>query len=286
MSAPDLTSLRDFAVLTQCIEFVIRNLIRILVGKISLTKLQEVIQATFVEEAENFLRKEQPDGEISLTTLAVVTGLDTRKLSEIRNAKTYARPMHTYRKFLNGITPESCVIELWMSNPRFTEPRSGEPRVLDVWGREGSFEILVKEAVRSRGVTVTSVIERLQRNGQVKRHGDERIELTCTNLAPKHLRQRIGEIKLGLDAAGHLLGTVCRNLQAHESSDSRLFQRVSWTHRLNPDKRDSLENAAREFLTEADQQARTLLETYEESVADSGQITAGIGLYYFETEVF
>lgn len=286
MAVAATTSLGESAVLTQSIEFVVRNLVKILIGKISLVRLLELIQSVFVEEAENALLKERPERDVRLTSLAVMTGLDTRKLTQIRKARTYRRPLHTARKFLGGITPESCVIDLWIANPRFTDWRTREPRVLDIWGGEGSFEILVKEAVRSRGVTITSVIERMERNRQVKVHEGEQIELLTTQLVPRHLRAQIGDIKLGLDAAGHLLGTIHRNLEAPESGESKFFQRGSWTHRLNPQQRERLEAAARALLSDADQQARALLASFEEDNADARQITAGIGLYYFETRTF
>ena len=285
MATADKLALKDIAVLTQSMEFVVRKLIKILVGKISLVRLQEMIESIFVEEVEIHLR-ERPDSDVPLTALAVVTGLDTRKLTQIRSAKTYGRPKHTTRRFLDEITPESCVIDLWTSNPRFTEPGTSEPRILDIWGREGSFEILVKEAVRSRGITVTSVIERMVHNEQVTVHDGKLIELTATEFAPKHLRQQIGEIKLGLDAAGHLLGTVDRNLRADQSGARKFFQRGSWTHRLQPHKREDLEVAARVLLTKADNEARTLLESFEGDIAKDGQLTAGVGFYYFEAEEF
>lgn len=286
MIVSDQPPLKNIAVLTQSIEFVVRNLVKILIGKISLSRLQELIQSIYVEEAENLLQKERPDRNIPLTNLAVMTGLDTRKLTQILESTSYRRPLHTTRQFLDGITPESCVIDLWTSNPRFTEIGTNEPRVIDIWGKECSFEVLVKEAVRSRGITVTSVIERMKRNKQIIVHKGDQIELTTTELAPKHLRQKIGDIKLGLDATGHLLGTVHRNLQIPESGNAKFFQRGSWTHRLNPQQREELEAKAQEFLSQADDQARTLLEPFEEGTAEVRQLTAGIGLYYFESETF
>ena len=185
------SSIKDVSVLTQSIEFVVRNLVKIVIGKISLVRLQELIQSIFVEEAENQLLKECPDRNISLTSLAVLTGLETRKLTQIRNARSYRLPLHTSRQFLDGITPEACVVDLWTSNPRFTTPGSGEPRILDIWGRECSFEILVKEAVRSRGITVKSVIERMKNNKQVVVHDGDLIELITGDLAPSNLRLKI-----------------------------------------------------------------------------------------------
>ena len=50
----------DVAILTLAVENVFRKLIRLLIGKISLKKLQEMVQVIFVEEAEANLRQERP----------------------------------------------------------------------------------------------------------------------------------------------------------------------------------------------------------------------------------
>ena len=60
MATANEPELRDVAILTRAVENVFRKLIRILVGKISLKKLQEMIQVIFVEEAEAMLKLEKP----------------------------------------------------------------------------------------------------------------------------------------------------------------------------------------------------------------------------------
>jgi hypothetical protein len=284
MSAPDQKPLQEAAILTKSIEFVVRNFARILVGKISLVRLQQLVQTIFVEEAENYLQKERPGKEVSLTSLAVLTGSDTRKLTQVRNSETYRKPLHEAPRFLDEVTPEAGVIELWTSNPRFSDLDTGVPNAIPLWGEEGSFEILVREAVRTRGVTVQSIAERLQRNNLVEVCDDGMLELKLKKFAPLELRQKIGEIKLGLDAVGHLLGTVQANLQANEGD--KLFQRGSWTHRLNPERRRELETRVAEYLGRSDNEIREILESFEENGADEQQIVAGVGLFYFETESF
>ena len=49
MPKKDTSQLQDAAILTQAIENVFRKLIRILVGRISLLKLQEMINFIYVE---------------------------------------------------------------------------------------------------------------------------------------------------------------------------------------------------------------------------------------------
>ena len=285
MAQPAQNSLQETAILTRSIEFVVRNFVKILIGKISLVRLQQLVQSVYVEEAENYLKRERPDRAASLTSLAVLTGADTRKLTQVRNSDTYRRPHHEAPEFLGDVTPESSVIELWTSNPRFTEPKTGAPRVIDLWGEEASFETLVREAIRTRGVTVQSIAKRMQRNNLVELHEDGTVELKLTTFAPLELRQKIGEIKLGLDAAGHLLGTVNENLSTDDPAE-RLFQRGSWTHRLSAENSRALAKEMSTQLGRCDDKARKILEKYEESGSADNRLTAGVGLFYFETDEF
>jgi len=275
---------REAATLTRSIEFVMRNFVRIMIGKISLVSLIELGQKTFIEEAEKYLQRENPEKKVSLTGLSVLTGLDTRKLTQIRSRDDYNKPLHEAPGFLDELTTENCVIELWTSNPRFSDPDSGEPLTLELWGEGSSFETLVRESIRTRGVTVQSVAARMQRNGLVEILDDSRIRLLTSRFAPLEVRQKLGEIKLGLDAAAHLLGTVDSNLA--DDGEHKLFQRGSWTHRLSPGNRDKLAHEMANLLAQVDEDVRSLIERYEEREAADDQVTAGAGLYFFETRGF
>lgn len=275
---------REAATLTRSIEFVMRSFVRIMIGKISLVSLIEMGRKIFVEEAEKYLERENPGKKVSLTGLSVLTGLDTRMLTQVRERKDYKRPLHEDSEFLDELTTESCVIELWTSNPRFSDLETGKPRTLDLWGEESSFETLVREAVRTRGVTVQSVANRMERDGLAEILDDKRIRLLETRFAPLDVRQNLGEIKLGLDAAGHLLGTVQTNLSG--VSEYKLFQRGSWTHRLSEQNRERMSFEISGLLTQVDRDVRGWLERYEEPEHGEVQVTAGVGLYYFEAEDF
>ena len=75
--------LRDVAILTRAVENAFRKMIRLLIGKMSLKKLQEMIQIIFVEEAEAKLRREAPGKNVALGDIALQTGVDTRTIKKI-----------------------------------------------------------------------------------------------------------------------------------------------------------------------------------------------------------
>ena len=94
------------ATLTRAIENLCRKLIRFLIGRMSLVSLQEIIRYVFVEEIENKLRAENPNRNIQLTQLALLSGLDTRTLTKIRNSKKYGKPFYEEANFLREFAPE------------------------------------------------------------------------------------------------------------------------------------------------------------------------------------
>jgi len=119
------SNLADVAILTRAVENVFRKLIRMLVGKISLKKLQEMVQVIFVEEAEAKLQKERPGKNVPLSTLAVVSGFDTRTLTRIKGTDNYLRPFHQAQRFLSEITPECSVLDVWESSPKYRDEETG-----------------------------------------------------------------------------------------------------------------------------------------------------------------
>src|SRR5210317_1546486 len=132
MATPSDSDFGDVAVLTRAVENVFRKLIRMLVGKMSLKKLQEMIQVIFVEEAEAKLKREAPGKNVPLSTLAVVTGFDTRTLTKIKARDSYLRPFYEEIRFLSAITPECSVLDVWESSSKYRDSRTGKPKTLAI----------------------------------------------------------------------------------------------------------------------------------------------------------
>ena len=119
MARSGKSALRDIAILTRAVENVFRKLIRMLLGKMSLKKLQEMIQIIFVEEAEAKLRKEAPGKNVALGDIALQTGVDTRTIKKIRTHIAISNPIHQDDEFLDGFMPLFKVFDLWMNDARF-----------------------------------------------------------------------------------------------------------------------------------------------------------------------
>jgi hypothetical protein len=280
---PKDAQLQEVAILTRAVENVFRKLIRFLVGRISLVKLQEMISYIYVQEAESKLKIETPTRRASLTRLAVLTGIDTRTLIKITNSSEYLLPVHEGERFLKELTPESCIIELWTSDSRFLNRDSGKPNDLTISGAIDSFENLVQEVITPRGVTMASLLDRLEQNEIIKIDRDKnKVSLQEFKDAPYKHGEAVRALELGLASCVILLDTVFYNYRAIQNGQETRYQRGCWTNRLSPKKRLQFEKRLKVLLEEADDMLRNEMLVYEEKQNSQDQITAGIGMFYFE----
>lgn len=285
MASSSTPPLRDVAILTRAIENVFRKLIRMLIGRMSLKKLQEMIQVIFIEEAEQMLRRETPGKNVALTTLAVITGFDTRTITKIKRNDSYLKSFHQEERFLSQITPECSVLDVWESSPTYRDLEFGKPKVLDIRGAIGSFESLIGESVATRGVTVNSFLQRLEASHSVvvdRRLNKVRmIDKRYTPFESKDINENA---KIGMAVVGNLVDTIAHNLNASEQSGEPFYQQGCWTNRLKKKDSKKLREMVRVFLLESDERARKIIAPFEQNEADTDQVTAGISMFYFEEE--
>jgi hypothetical protein len=275
--------LQDAAILTRAVENLFRKLIRFLLGRISLVKLQEMIRYIFIEEAENKLKKESPRKNISLTKLALLSGIDTRTLTKVRNSEGYRQPLYRESKFLREFTPGAAILDYWSSKRPFVDHQSGEPKILKISGEDNSFEALFSGCIRGRGVTARSLLQRLAESGAVKiDHEQGTVKLLKRTYLPSSSSDQQGSIQMGFSAIGNMLDTVIHNVESLDTGAERLYQQGAWTYRLSPCNQQQIRNSLRQLLAETDKKARKIFSKYEDKNAASEQITSGISLFYFE----
>jgi len=282
-SPPGNPPLNDVAILTGAVESVFRKLIRLLLGRMSLKKLQEMIQVIFVEEAEKMLRQEAPGKNVALTTLAVITGFDTRTITRIKSNESYLKPFHKEERFLSQITPECSVLDVWESSPGYMD--SGKPMELEIKGTSPSFESLIADAVSTRGVTVNSFLQRLKASHSIVVNKDlNRVRMIDKRYTPSAVADKSENAKIGMAVVGNLVDTITHNLNASAESGEPFYQQGCWTNRLNKEDSGKLRELVRVFLLESDERARKIIEPYEQSETGADQVTAGISMFYFEEE--
>ena len=285
MATPSEAALPDVAILTHAVEIVFRKLIRMLIGKISLKKLQEMIQVIFVEEAEANLKRETPGKNVALSTLAVVTGFDTRTLTKIKSKDSYLKPFHEEKRFLSEITPECSVLDVWESSSKYRDPKSGKPKELAIRGSGISFESLIGDSSSTRGVTVTSFLQRLKASQSiVVDKANNRVRMIDKRYTPFASQYHTENAKIGMAAVGNLVDTISHNLNAPAQSRESFYQKGCWTNRLDKDDGEKLREIIRKFLLKTDEKARKIIKPFEQDVVSKNQVTAGISMFYFEED--
>lgn len=285
MNDPQESALREAVVFTRAVENVFRKLIRLLLGKMTLVKLQEMIRIVFVEEAEAWLQKETPGKNVPLTKLALVTGLDTRHVTRVKK-KIQARENRQAgsRSFIRDITPEASVLDYWSSNSVYQNKSKGTPLEIDKSGPEPSFEALVKSAVSIRGITPASILKRLVRQELIEPvQNGQKLKLKSRQFIPLHKERSAELIELAFSSVGNLIETFMHNSGLDDKDDEeRFFQRSNWNNRVSFKNIAKMRAEIRAFLVLTEKQVVNILEKYEEDEYSPTQTTAGVGIYYFE----
>jgi len=278
--------MEDVAILTLAVESVFRKLIRLLVGKISLKKLQEMIQVIFIEEAEAILQKEKPGKNVALSAMAVLSGIDTRTLTKIKSQKSYLKPFHEEKRFLREITPECSVLDVWESSDTYKDPKTGKPKTLAISGSKPSFESLVSDSNSTRGVTANSFLQRLETsNSVVVDKANSTVRMIDKRYTPFGSDAQTENVRIGMAAVGNLVETVTHNMEAPSENEESFYQRGCWTNRLDKDDSKELRKLIKGFLTKTDEKARKIIKPFEQNEAGPNQVTAGVSLFYFEEEL-
>ena len=284
MTPSNSPPLRDVALLTRAVENVFRKLIRILIGRMSLKKLQKMIQIIFVEEAEAKLKLEEPGKNVSLTKLGSITDLDTRTLTKIRGSYDSSKPMHLDATFLKGFTPGFKVLDLWINDANYTSGKDKKPMALSFSGNKQSFEKLVEEAISTRGVTAKSMLQRLLENKFVQINpATQKIELIRNDYIFLS-SDELDMIDIGFSAIASMATTVEHNIENAADKRSRFYQRGCWTYRLSRANQKDFQKAMLDFLHEVDKKAKDAILPFEEKTELPDQFTAGISMFYFEED--
>lgn len=274
---------QESAVLTSGIENICRKLVKFLIGRISLVKLQEIIKYLYVEEIELKLQKENPNKNIPLTQFALLSGLDTRTLTKVRNDERYRHPLHQESNFLEEITPGTSILDTWCSKAPYVDESTGLPKPIPVTGEKPSFETLFNESAKSRGVTYKSLLKRLVDSGAVSLDKKSHLLNFMSNTyLPADSGDNLGAIEMGFSALGNMIDTITHNIESLDTGTERHYQRGAWTYRLNPAHQLECKTELRKLLETTDKSARRIIGKYEDKFTNSDQITAGVSLFYFE----
>jgi len=280
MPPPKKEHLQDTAILTRAVENVFRKLIRFLVGRISLVKLQEMIRFIYVEEAEKNIQAEKPGKNVPLTRLALVTGLDTRTLLHVKRRLALEGKIYK-QQFLKDLTPESAIVEAWSDQINKAGQGGAGSSVLTYGNEDSEFESLVRSTISTRGITTHSIVQRLVATKSIEQDKSKKLlKLIVDQFSPYLSNDEPTIVNAAFSAISNLISTIEYNINV--PNDQKIFQRQSWTFRLKPSDQLQFRETMRKFLHEANKRARQKIRPWERDEYGADLLTAGIGLYYFE----
>lgn len=278
-------ALHEVSILIRAFEQVFRKLIRLLIGKISLNKIQEMIQVIFVEEAEAKLKQQKPGQNVALADLALLADVDTRTIKKVRSYIALSTPLYQDATFLSELIPEVCVLDFWESNPKYTDLKTGGPRTLNIKGPGVSFESLIRDSTTKNGVIADTYLQHLVESKSIKiLEGGDEVQLIESQYTAFESTDQSTNLKVGLAVVSNLLDTISHNLLAPARGSGAFYQRGCWTTRLSKQDRWQLREMTNRFLAKSDAKARKLIGQYERELTSNEQITAGISMFYFEEE--
>jgi hypothetical protein len=166
---------------------------------------------------------------------------------------------------------------MWAGDPFFQDPETGAPATLPISGRGRTFQGLVLKAI-GRNITVKTVVDRLLTGGSVRvmRADIDTVELISELYLPL-TDDRVRHTEVGLLEASRILSAVIHNMSSEP--ETRVPQQGRWTYRLNPEKYKEFRKEVRQLLAKQIKEGESLLEEFEESTKQPGQMTVGIGWY-------
>lgn len=258
--------------LASAIERVIRPFIRMIVGRVSCGFLVQQIKRIYIEEARNWIGRNDPHGRVTKSKLAMLTGLDTRTISAIESEETNVGCVS-----ISDLCPEAGVLDKWCYSRTFTD-ESGKPKVLPIFGKSVAFQVLVSSVV-GRNVTCQTVLERLLDSGNIEIVDDDFVRLLNPFYQPINSSDE-ALVDAGSWSIGRLTETVSQNLNRSEKSE-RLLQQDRLSRRIPPESEGVLKAEIRELLDRQILEIEDVLVKYESPEKAEGQKTFGVGWFSF-----
>jgi len=255
--------------ITEVIPYLLRTIVRLLVGTISYPVLIEILKAIYVEEGEKKLIR--TGSKPTKSALALITGMDTRVVSSVlaNNCDTTINPQQ--------ISPEYTLIDTWCSDPFFMDHSAEGPAILPVEGRGKTFQSLVLKVI-GRNITVKTVMDRLLKSNTIEiLNGDtQEVKLLSKTYTP--VTSDIAKLTdITFLEASRVMGAGIHNMNA--VPEERVPQQGRWTYRLAPERYREFRREARLLIRNQIKEGEDLLERFEEEKKQPGQLTVGIGWY-------
>ncbi len=255
--------------ITDAVRLILRRVVRLLVGTVSYPALQEILKKIYVEEAEKKLLRS--DSRPTKSALALMTGLDTRVVTSVLQSDldSSLEP--------KNICAEGSLLDMWANDQFFQDEEAGKPAILPLEGRGRTFQGLVLRSI-GRNITIKTVLDRLLASSNIRLVTGitDRAEMLSPYYAPiSDDRAKITDI--ALYESSRVLSAVIHNMNS--PPELRVPQQGRWTIRFPAERYKEFRKEARKLIEKHIAEGETLLEKFEDSQKEPGQLTVGFGWY-------
>ncbi len=261
---------------TAAIARVIRPLVRLMVGNMTYPAFISIVQHIYVEEAERKLQSDPDTKRITKSSLALLTGIDTRKITQVMAIGV----QHELQA--PDLLPEASVLGQWANERTYRSQETDLPIDLPVYGRGLTFQNLVTRTV-GRNVTAQTVLDRLVNIGNIEYIDENTVRLLSPFFFPL-TGAKYEMLDVGMLAVSNLLQTVEHNITYRNDIEDRFVQQQRWSRAIPADKQDEFREHMAKFIHEQIDQSVDEIVPFEAPVRNNNSITAGIGIYYFESQ--
>ena len=256
--------------IANAMERVLRPFIRLFVGHVSCGFMIQRIKRIYIEEARKWIEKNDVDGRVTKSKLAMLTGLDTRTITSIESTPNL-------QNIEADLCAETSVLNGWTTKKEYLD-YEGKPKKLPVVGRGASFQSLVTSVV-GRNVTYHTVLDRLVESKNIIHTEDDFVELSSPFFTPlKSDEQSI--IDSGTTSIGRLVRTIHNNLVA-ENIENKMIQQDRWTNTIPCEKIPEVKRIVRQKINEQIVEIEKIIEDYEFNGSNDSVSTCKLGVGWF-----
>lgn len=266
---------QDIGWLVDAMTRMVRPIVRFAIGRVSCAALVNLVREVYVEEARDYLERQNPDRKVTRSALALLCGMDGRAIKAFED-----NPDRSYAA--SDVCSEASILEMWNEDEAFSDSESGEPAELLIHGPHGTFQRLVSRAA-GRAVTPQTALERLLESGNVQLLEDGmKVRLIDPFYKPVKESERTA-IEAGSLAINRLGKSVIHNTSGLPSNASPWLQQDRWSMRIPADRVEELRSSLREVLQRHILEVENCMEAEEKKPSEVSECSVGVGWYYWES---
>lgn len=255
---------------------VLRAFARLFTGRMTFDVMTELLRRAVIEEARRKLSAENGNSRVSLSRMALMTGMDTRHIKRTQN-----EPLRLTEIELSF---EARMLARWTADERFLDPETRKPAKLCIYGPGPTFQALIS-AAGGHGITVPNVLERLVESGNVEVVDDQWVQLLSSSYTKiNKYKSEEDHIEFGSYSMNRIVDSLLHNIEHPDDPENRRVLRSYWSVALPERNIPELRAALSNLLKEQYKQTGKLIDSFETNDPDVQKRVIGADYLYWESD--